>query len=96
MPRKKNINCMFCGRSVADGAQLVPAPGGDTAVCIDCVEAIHNMLDGNEADARAVGKPMEGSLAEVPKPSEIKDFLDRYVIGQDEAKRYLAVSVYNH
>ena len=60
------------------------------------MEAIHNMLDGNEADARAVGKPMEGSLAEVPKPSEIKDFLDRYVIGQDEAKRYLAVSVYNH
>ncbi|MEZ3525430.1 MAG: ATP-dependent Clp protease ATP-binding subunit ClpX [Muribaculaceae bacterium] len=96
MPRKKTISCIFCGRTVDQGAQLVPSPAGDAAVCIDCVEAIHGMIEGNEADARATGRPMDGNIADVPKPKEIKDFLDRYVIGQDEAKRYLAVAVYNH
>lgn len=87
---------MFCGRTVEQGAQLVPSPAGDSAVCIDCVEAIHHMMEGNEADACATGRPMDGSLEQVPKPREIKEFLDRYVIGQDEAKRYLSVAVYNH
>lgn len=96
MARKKNISCMFCGRTIEQGAQLVPSPTGDAAVCIDCVEAIHNMVEGNEADAHAMGKPMDTSIKDVPKPKEIKDFLDKYVIGQDEAKRYLSVAVYNH
>lgn len=96
MAKKKQICCMFCGRTVGDGAQLVPSPAGDTAVCVDCVEAIHHMVEGSEADAHATGKPMDGSLEEVPRPKEIKEFLDRYVIGQDEAKRYLSVAVYNH
>ena len=96
MARKKTLCCMFCGRTPDMGAQLVPSPTGDNAVCIDCVEAIHNMVEGHEADAHATGKPMGGSLGDVPKPREIKEFLDNYVIGQDEAKRYLSVAVYNH
>ncbi|MDE6269296.1 MAG: ATP-dependent Clp protease ATP-binding subunit ClpX [Muribaculaceae bacterium] len=95
MAKGKKLACMFCGRSVDMGVDLVPSPAGDAAVCIDCVETIHNMMS-NVADSHATGKPMDGNLNDVPKPREIKEFLDRYVIGQDEAKRYLAVSVYNH
>lgn len=86
---------MFCGRTLDQGAQLVPSPSGDAAVCIDCVEAIHDMMKDAD-DVAATGKPMKGSLKDVPKPKKIKEFLDQYVIGQDEAKRYLSVSVYNH
>lgn len=97
MPRKRNtLCCMFCGRGVEQGAQLVPSPAGDNAVCTDCVEAIHHMMVDAENDAHALGKPMEGSLSDVPKPTKIKEFLDQYVIGQDQAKRYLSVAVYNH
>ena len=96
MARKKSLSCMFCGRTPAQGATLVPSPAGDSAVCVDCVEAIHHMVEDHENDAKATGKPMEGELSAVPRPKEIKDFLDQYVIGQDDAKRYLAVAVYNH
>ncbi|MDE6285902.1 MAG: ATP-dependent Clp protease ATP-binding subunit ClpX [Muribaculaceae bacterium] len=96
MVRKKTLSCMFCGRTPAQGATLVPSPAGDSAVCVDCVEAIHHMVEDHENDAKATGKPMDGELSEVPRPKEIKEFLDQYVIGQDDAKRYLSVAVYNH
>lgn len=86
---------MFCGRTVDQGAQLVLSPNSDAAVCTDCVEAIHDMMRDMDG-TQATGKPMQGNLKDIPKPKEIKEFLDRYVIGQDEAKRYLSVSVYNH
>lgn len=95
MARTKKICCMFCGRTVDQGAQLVPSPNSDAAVCTDCVEAIHDMMRDMDG-TQATGKPMQGNLKDIPKPKEIKEFLDRYVIGQDEAKRYMAVSVYNH
>lgn len=96
MVRRKTLSCMFCGRTQAVGATLVPSPAGDTAVCVDCVEAIHHMVEDSENNAAATGKPMDAELSEVPRPKEIKEFLDQYVIGQDEAKRYLSVAVYNH
>lgn len=95
MAKSKQLACIFCGRTDSMGVDLVQSPSGDSAVCTDCAETIHEMF-GKGANAHAKGKPMEGNLNEVPKPKEIKEFLDRYVIGQDEAKRYLAVSVYNH
>ena len=67
----------------------------DGCICNDCAEQAH------EIAREAMGEVMKGRLSkldinELPKPKEIKDFLDQYVIGQDDAKRYLSVSVYNH
>ena len=87
---------MFCGRGEGSGATLVPSPAGDAAVCVDCVEAIHEMVEQHNGHTYAKGTPMEGNLQAMPKPREIKEFLDKYVIGQDEAKRYMSVAVYNH
>ena len=81
MPRKKNINCMFCGRSVADGAQLVPAPGGDTAVCIDCVEAIQHhrafkKLQQSLLNTLATYVPCDGGI--VALATYLVDFVDEH------------------
>ena len=60
-------------------------------ICNDCVEQAHNILR-----EEALLPKNDFDMKELPKPKEIKEFLDEYVIGQDEAKRALAVSVYNH
>ena len=85
--------CSFCGRPEDEVGFLIT--GMDGCICNDCAEQAH------EIAREAMGEVMKGRLsrldmAELPKPKEIKDFLDQYVIGQDDAKRYLSVSVYNH
>ncbi len=64
-------------------------------ICSDCAEAAYQIVREN-SHARKTSSRFSESLGELPKPKDIKDFLDQYVIGQDDAKRYLAVSVYNH
>lgn len=92
MPKKK---CSFCGRSEDDVNLLISGLSG--YICDDCIKQAYNILE----TAGAVDDPKKGKggarkLAEVPKPMDIKAYLDEYIIGQDEAKRSLAVAVYNH
>lgn len=92
MPKKK---CSFCGRSEDEVNMLISGLSG--YICDDCIKQAYNILE----TAGAVDDPKKGKggarkLAEVPKPMDIKAYLDEYIIGQDEAKRSLAVAVYNH
>lgn len=93
--RKSNKRyCSFCGRSEDEVGFLITGLNGN--ICDSCAEQAHEIVDealhshGNVADGLDLG------LADLPKPKDIKAFLDQYVIGQDDAKRYLSVAVYNH
>ncbi|MBB6098235.1 ATP-dependent Clp protease ATP-binding subunit ClpX [Deinobacterium chartae] len=82
--------CSFCGRSHPQIDHLIEAPGRTAFICNECVERAHEIL-------RSQGKGGAGfSLDELPSPKEIKAYLDEYVIGQDEAKKALAVAVVSH
>ena len=85
--------CVLCGRTDAEVPFMLQ--GIDGYICSDCAKMAAEYVA--ELEKRpAKGETSVGSLDKAPKPKEIKAYLDDYVIGQDEAKRYLAVSVYNH
>ena len=87
--------CSFCGRSEREVKLLITGMTG--YICEDCAEQAYQIVKQNMPHAKRKAKGQEKfKLEKVPKPKEIKEYLDDYVIGQDEAKRYLAVSVYNH
>ena len=91
MAKKTNVpHCAFCMRTDHE-AILIPGPEGH--ICTDCVENIHSFLRDmeDEEDDRTAPR-----IANLPKPEEIKAYLDEYVIGQEDAKKYLSVAVYNH
>lgn len=90
MPAKSNNHCSFCGRSEKEVGFLLA--GVDGYICNECVEQAHEMV----SEALRGKKGKSEFLLDIPKPKEIKEHLDQYVIGQDEAKRYLSVAVYNH
>lgn len=93
MGNKKQEKCAFCGREMKD---LFRADIPGVYICHECVEAGHKMIMEMQVQ-QAQNPEIEGlELSTLPKPAEIKAFLDQYVIGQDEAKRYLSVAVYNH
>ncbi len=91
----KNV-CSFCGRSEKEVNLLITGLNGH--ICDNCVLQAYQIVRSseqlNDKHGGTDAKPF--SLKKVPKPKEIKKYLDQYIIGQDEAKRYLAVSVYNH
>lgn len=89
MAEKKRKRCSFCGRSEEQVALLMT--GMEGYICNECVEQAHAILR-----EEAMLPKSDFDMKELPKPKEIKAFLDEYVIGQDEAKCALAVSVYNH
>ncbi len=88
---KRLRHCSFCGRSEQQVSFLIPSPTG-VYICDFCVEACNELLNGTDDQANAE----ELSLSELPKPIQIKESLDQFVIGQDEAKVALSVAVYNH
>jgi ATP-dependent Clp protease ATP-binding subunit ClpX len=90
---KRLDTCSFCGRTREEVHILFSGIGG--FICDDCVRNANEALRECESDA-ARKAAFNISLKDVPKPIKIKEFLDGYVIGQDEAKRNLAVAVYNH
>ena len=90
-PRNKR-KCSFCGRSENEVGFLITGMNG--CICDSCSEQAYEIT--KEALRQSQGKAEELNLKELPKPQQIKEFLDEYVIGQDDAKRYLSVSVYNH
>mgnify|MGYP005883284419 FL=1 len=91
MPQKK---CSFCGRSEADVRLLITGLTG--YICEDCAQQANNIVLESGILGDKDEKFNDIDIKKVPKPKEIKAYLDEYIIGQDEAKRYLAVAVYNH
>lgn len=85
--------CSFCGRSESEVKLLVTGLSGN--ICDQCVQQAYEILHTSGALERKKGKGAF-KLAKVPKPTEIKKYLDEYIIGQDDAKKYLSVAVYNH
>lgn len=93
-------SCAFCGGPTTPGAALVPSPLDPTVcICTDCLEQIHSFIDTEVKREKAEASAGKSSAAEnkpIPTPREINEFLNQYVIGQDDAKKYLSVAVYNH
>src|SRR5574344_1255961 len=87
---KEKINCSFCGRSEKDVEYIISSMGAN--VCDSCIDELYKM---KQEDKKIKDKKFLQKL-EVKKPREIKEYLDQYVIGQDEAKKVLSVAVYNH
>ncbi len=98
MANKSNSNegklrhCSFCGRNEHQANFLIPSPTG-VYICDFCVEACNDLITETTLEDHS---PEALSLSELPRPMQIKESLDRYVIGQDEAKIALSVAVYNH
>lgn len=82
------LKCSFCGKSQKQVKKLIAGPG--VYICDECIDLCNEIIEEELADADDV------KLDELPKPAEIRDFLENYVIGQDTAKKTLAVAVYNH
>lgn len=91
MPQKK---CSFCGRSENKVRLLITGLTG--YICEDCAQQANNIVVESGVLGKQSSDVADIDMNKVPKPKEIKAYLDEYIIGQDEAKRYLAVSVYNH
>ncbi len=89
--RRNKNRCSFCGRSEDEVGLLITGMNG--FICDSCVTQAYSIVQ-EALETRKSAKTL--TLEELPKPVDIKRFLDQYVIGQDDAKRYLAVSVYNH
>lgn len=96
-----NRLCAFCGRTGSEVKALIPSAAyQDVYICTDCLETIHHhfraFLDEDDSLKDTGVKDPKDALKKVPRPKEIKEFLDQYVIGQEAAKKYLSVAVYNH
>ncbi len=81
--------CSFCGKSQKDAKKLVASPNGDAFICDECIEICKDIVTD-------VVQKQTFEKIELPTPSEIKEKLDEYIVGQDEVKKVLAVAVYNH
>ena len=90
--RNSKRRCSFCGRTEDEVGFLITGVNG--CICDSCAEQAHEIV--KEAMHHQGQGPTDLNLSELPKPKDIKELLDQYVIGQDDAKRYLAVAVYNH
>ncbi|TCL36539.1 ATP-dependent Clp protease ATP-binding subunit ClpX [Anaerospora hongkongensis] len=82
------LKCSFCGKLQEQVKKLVAGPG--VYICDECIELCNEIIE------EELSEDVDLELRDVPKPKEIKDILDQYVIGQDEAKKSLSVAVYNH
>ena len=89
----KNVRCSFCGKSQDSVKKIVAGPG--VFICDECVDLCTSIIEAEKYEEDELGYTLN-DLDKIPNPKEIKKILDDYVIGQDEAKRTLAVAVYNH
>ena len=90
-PTDNTPHCSFCGKSQDEVAKLIAGPGA--YICNECIDLCNEII---EDEGLSEPDEAEQELYDIPKPTEIKDVLDQYVIGQDLAKKNLAVAVYNH
>ena len=86
--------CSFCGRSEREVRLLITGING--YICEDCAQQAYRIVQEHLSDETGKATVGKARKLKIPKPKEIKAYLDQYVIGQDEAKRYLSVAVYNH
>src|SRR5262245_44497336 len=97
MPDKKGASgekvlyCSFCGKSQHEVKKLIAGPS--VFICDECIELCNDII---RDEVPAEGQAAKTAKSDLPVPSEIKGSLDQYVIGQETAKRTLAVAVYNH
>jgi len=84
------LYCSFCGKSQHDVKKLIAGP--TVFICDECIELCNEIIQEEVGHDKPVGKDEDG----IPRPADIKAFLDEYVIGQEQSKRMLAVAVYNH
>jgi ATP-dependent Clp protease ATP-binding subunit ClpX len=91
MAKKKTEKCSFCGVSSSQGTPIVQGPDG-ICICADCIDICKDIVGQTRRRQRNSGLGLET----IPKPREIKEYLDQYIIGQDNAKKYLSVAVHNH
>lgn len=103
MAKKKSddqdIRCAFCGARPDASNLMVPSPISNVYICADCVSHIQQAVKeftGEAVPASKADVPEQHDLTKIPKPVEICEFLNSYVIGQESAKKYLSVAVYNH
>ena len=89
----KSVRCSFCGKSQESVKKIVAGPG--VYICDECVDLCTSIIEAEKYEDEEVGYTLN-DLDKIPSPKEIKEILDEYVIGQDEAKRALSVAVYNH
>ena len=82
------LKCSFCGKSQKQVKKLIAGPG--VYICDECIELCNEIMEEERAEATEIG------MVELPKPKEIFAFLEQYIVGQEPAKRSLAVAVYNH
>ena len=93
------LKCSFCGKTQDQVKKLIAGP--EVYICDECVELCNEILDeeffeGKDKEAAKDGDASEKAENAIPKPHEIKDYLDQYIVGQDDAKKVLSVAVYNH
>lgn len=86
---KKQLKCSFCGKSQEQVKRLVAGPG--VYICDECIELCSEIIEEEFDDTK-----IDAEINEIPKPREIKEILDQYVVGQETAKKSLSVAVYNH
>ena len=91
------LKCSFCGKTQEQVKKLIAGP--DVYICDECVELCNEILDEEFLENKEKSEPIETKetdITKLPKPHEIKKYLDEYIIGQDDAKKVLSVAVYNH
>ena len=87
---KRQFRCSFCGKTEEQVKRLIEGPG--VYICNECVELCFDLFDDDAEEYAPAGNVIE----DVPKPKEIKAFLDDYIVGQEAAKKTLSVAIYNH
>src|SRR5258706_12218949 len=87
------LRCSFCHKSQDSVAKLISSPSDypRAYICDECVAVCNSILEDDRTESHAAATPNQ-----LPKPQEVKKFLDEYVIGQEQTKKKLAVAVYNH
>lgn len=92
--KHNNISCSFCGKTQDLVSRLIAGPNGSVYICNECVDICNDILDSGFPEFEEEGE--FENIENLPKPADIKNILDMYVIGQDAPKKALAVAVYNH
>ena len=88
LDESKQLKCSFCGKNQEQVRRLIAGPG--VYICDECINLCSEIITDDCVDEQKV------EVSKVPKPMEIKDYLDQYIIGQDKAKRSVSVAIYNH